>query len=51
MSFERQPFRFYFEFYRSDGKWAIYNFGFKDDIGDWASEKAKEDYVHPQFDK
>ncbi|MCP4705017.1 MAG: hypothetical protein GY865_10435 [candidate division Zixibacteria bacterium] len=38
---ERQPFRFYFTFYRPGDNWMTYSFGFDDDLDEWLEEKAK----------
>jgi len=43
--FERQPLRFYFQFYKPKDAWMTYAFGFKDDMDDWLAEKAKTKYT------
>ncbi len=42
--FDRQPLRFYFQFYKPKDTWVTYAFGFKDDIDDWLAEKAKNKF-------
>ncbi len=51
VDFERQPFRFSFEFYRVNRKWITYYFGFRDDLGDWGSEKAKDNFLNSRSQK
>jgi hypothetical protein len=46
VNYERQPIRFYFSFHKVRDKWITYAFGYKDDLGDWADEKAKNLYIN-----
>ena len=46
VNYERQPIRFYFSFHKVHDKWITYAFGYKDDLGDWADEKAKNIYLN-----
>ncbi len=46
VNFDRQPFRFYFQFYKAKDKWLIINFGVKGDFEDWAADKAKNRYLY-----
>jgi hypothetical protein len=46
VNFERQPLRFYFDFHKVRDRWNTFSFGYKDDLKDWASEKAKLNYLN-----
>ncbi len=44
--FERQPFRFYFRFYRPRDIWIIEAFGYKGDLDEWLQDKSKNRYLY-----
>ena len=46
VSFDRQPLRFEFQFYNSNGAWMTYAFKFQDDLGDWLDEKVRTKYYY-----
>ena len=41
VKYERQPIRFYFEFYKPSDTWHIYSFSFDDDVDDELAESMK----------
>jgi hypothetical protein len=43
---ERQPLRFFFEFYKPSDVWMTFNFGYNSDLGEWISERAKAKVVY-----
>ena len=46
VSFDRQPLRFEFQFYKPNGSWMTYAFKFQDDLGDWMDEKVRTKYFY-----
>jgi hypothetical protein len=44
--FERQPFRFYFVFYKPENEWIIHKFGYVDNVGEWLEEKTKGEFLY-----
>ena len=44
--FDRQPFRFYFDFYKVKDGWMTNTFGYNDDLDEWAKERAKNKYLY-----
>ncbi|WP_190811443.1 hypothetical protein [Flagellimonas sp. S3867] len=47
--YERQPFRFTFEFYKANDKWIVYSFKFDDSFDDDLEEVIKYDYMQTKF--
>jgi hypothetical protein len=47
--FQRQPFRFYFVFYKPEDEWMTYEFGYHDSVGDWLEEKTKTKYLYGEY--
>ncbi len=46
VSYERQPMRFEFQFYKSKDNWMIYSFSYNDDLDDWLEEKVKYKFLY-----
>jgi hypothetical protein len=44
--YDRQPFRFFFQFYRTKNGWITNSFGLQDDLDDWITEKAKNKFLY-----
>lgn len=42
---DRQPLRFFFQFYKPKDDWVTYNFGYNSDLGEWLTEKAKNKVI------
>ncbi|MBD1873608.1 hypothetical protein H6F75_08945 [Nodosilinea sp. FACHB-131] len=42
--FDRQPMRFEFQFYNSNGAWRIQNFSFQEDLSQWLEDKVRTKY-------
>ncbi|MEK6152143.1 hypothetical protein WIW50_02730 [Flavobacteriaceae bacterium 3-367] len=45
VKYERQPFRFTFEFYKANDKWIVYSFKFDDSFDDDLEEIMKYEYL------
>lgn len=44
--FDRQPFRFYFRFYKPKDAWMIDAFGYQGDLDEWLQQKSKNNYLY-----
>jgi hypothetical protein len=44
--FDRQPFRFYFRFYKPEDSWVIDAFGYQGDLDEWLQQKSKDSYLY-----